>query len=164
MEEKAMKCVHCGGAMKSARGTHRYTESGLSNVTLVNVEVRSCPKCGERELVIPKIEMLHRLIARALIHEPGILKPDVIKFLRKWLGLSSQDFALLMGVRPETVSRWESPDAAYPLTATSDRLLRLLVNNQDPVERYPINLFKLKPRTKPTPIKLTAPDWKKAAS
>jgi putative zinc finger/helix-turn-helix YgiT family protein len=159
-----MKCVQCGGAMKSSRGTHRYTESGLSNVTLVNVEMRVCPQCGEREVVIPKVEMLHRLIARALIREPGILKPEVIRFLRKWLGLSSQDFALLMGVRPETVSRWENPDAAYPLTPTSDRLIRLLVANQEPVERYPLDLFKLKPRTKPVAIKLRAPDWKKEAA
>lgn len=159
-----MKCVNCGGAMTTARGAHRYTESGLSDVTLVNVDVRTCAECGEREVSIPKIEMLHRMIARRLIREPGVLKPPVIRFLRKWLGLSSQDFALSMGVRPETVSRWEHGDAAYPLSPTADRLLRLLVANHEPVERYPIDLFKLQPRTKPTPIKLKAPDWKTAAA
>ena len=159
-----MKCVHCGGAMKTTRGTHRYTESGLSNVTLENVEIRDCPACGEQEVVIPKIEVLHRMLARTLIMQPGTLKPEVIRFLRKWLGFSSQDFALMMGVRPETVSRWENKDAAYPLTQTTDRLLRLLVANQEPVQSYPLDLFKLKPKTKPTAIKLQAPDWKKAAS
>jgi putative zinc finger/helix-turn-helix YgiT family protein len=164
MEDEVIKCVNCGGAMKTARGTHRYTESGLSDVTLDNVDIRTCPECGEREVVIPKIENLHRMIARCLIREPGILKPDVIKFLRKWLGFSSQDFALMMGVRPETVSRWENKESAYPLTPTTDRLLRLLVANEEPVERYPVDLFKTQPRVKPAPIKLKAPDWKKAAS
>jgi putative zinc finger/helix-turn-helix YgiT family protein len=150
--------------MQTTRGTHRYTESGLSNVTLLNVDTRSCPECGEREVVIPKITKLHELIARALIQDASPLTPEEVRFLRKWLGYSSADFALYMGVRPETVSRWENPAAAYPLSATADRLLRLLVANQGPVEKYPIDLFKNPSRSKAAPIKLRAPDWKKAAS
>lgn len=73
-------------------------------------------------------------IARAITTEPIPLEPEQVRFLRKWLGLSSADFSLFMGVRPETVSRWENKDAAYPLSPTADRLLRLLVANQDPVE------------------------------
>lgn len=159
-----MKCTHCGSTMTSTRGTHRYTESGLSNVTLANVEIRTCPECGEREIVIPRIDLLHRLIARDLIRNPGLLQPEEVRFLRKWLGLSSVDFALVMGVRPETVSRWESKDLKNPITPTPDRLLRMFVANQDPAEKYPIDLFKLKARAKPLAIKLKAPDWKKAAS
>lgn len=159
-----MKCHHCGGKLTSARGTHRYTESGLSNVTLANIEIRTCPECGEREVVIPKMETLHRMIAKALITAPRLLVPEEIRYLRKWLGLSSLDFALIMGVRPETVSRWESEDGKFPISPTADRLLRMLVSNENPAERYPIDLFKLKPRTKAAPIKLKAPDWKEAAS
>jgi putative zinc finger/helix-turn-helix YgiT family protein len=164
VEEEAMKCVNCGSALKSTTGTHRYTESGLSNVTLVNVELRACPACGENEVVIPKVETLNRMIARGLIRNQSPLQPEAVKFLRKWLGLSSTDFALYMGVRPETVSRWESPDGKYPLSQTADRLLRLLVANQDPVEKYPVDLFKTQPRVRRDPIKLRAPDWKKEAA
>lgn len=150
--------------MTSARGTHRYTESGLSNVTLANIEIRTCPECGEREVVIPKLEMLHQMIAKKLIEATRLLEPGEIRYLRKWLGLSSLDFALIMGVRPETVSRWEHEDGKFPISPTADRLLRMLVANENPAERYPIDLFKLKPRTKPVAIKLKAPDWKEAAS
>ena len=46
---------------------------------------------------------------------------------------AAADFALVMGVRPETVSRWESKEAGYPITPTAERLLRLMVANQDPM-------------------------------
>jgi putative zinc finger/helix-turn-helix YgiT family protein len=157
-----MKCVNCGHAMTSTRGTHRYTESGLSNVTLANIEIRTCQQCGERRVVVPKMDLLHRMIATALIRANRPFAPDEIRFLRKWLGLSSLDFALIMGVRPETVSRWEN--GKYPFTPTADRLLRLLVSNQEPMERYPIDLLKLKHHAKPAPIRLKAPDWQAAAS
>jgi len=159
-----MKCVNCGNAMKSAIGTHRYKESGLSYVTLQNVQIRTCPACGEREVVIPKMDKLHRMIARNLIISNSQFSPDEVRFLRKWLGFSSTDFALMMGVVPETVSRWENKDGAYPLSPTADRLLRLLVANEDRAERYPIDLFKLQPRVKPEALKLKAPDWKKSAA
>jgi putative zinc finger/helix-turn-helix YgiT family protein len=162
VENQIMKCVNCGGSMKTERRAHRYTESGLSNVTLLNVEVRTCPACGEQEIVIPHIEDLHRLIARAVMVKPSTLSPDEIRFLRKWLGFSSTDFALAMGVRPETVSRWESKSTRQPMAATAERLLRLMVANQEPVEKYPIDLFKTQPRVKPAPLKFRAPDWKRS--
>lgn len=158
-----MKCVHCGGTMKSTRGAHRYTESGLSDVTLVNVEIRTCPDCGEREVVIPKMEHLHRMIAHDMSLRSRRLEPQEVRFLRTWLGFVTADFALTMGVRPETVSRWESKEAGYQIPATADRLLRLLVANREPVEPYPIDLFKTQPRVKPAPLKFKAPDWKRAA-
>jgi putative zinc finger/helix-turn-helix YgiT family protein len=164
VEEKAMKCVQCGAPLATARGVHRYTESGLSNVTLVNVEIRTCAACGEREVVIPKIEHLHRMIARTISERPAPLTPETIRFLRTWLGLSTPDFAVYMGVRPETVSRWESKEAGYAMPPTPEHLLRLMVANHEPVTHYPIDVFKTAARAvKPAPLKFRAPDWKLAA-
>jgi DNA-binding transcriptional regulator YiaG len=130
----------------------------------MNVETRACDECGEREVVIPKIEQLHRLIARALATEAPKLEPEHVRFLRKWLGYSSADFALVMGVRPESVSRWERAGTTNPIGPTAERLLRVLVANQDPLEKYPIDFLKLKARVKPQPMRFRGPDWKKAAS
>lgn len=156
-----MKCVRCGTPLKVVRGAHHYTESGLLNVTLMNVEIRSCPSCGEREIVIPRIEELHRTMARAISQTTAKLTPEEIRFLRKWLGLATSDFALVMGVRPETVSRWESKESGYQMPPTAEHLLRIMVANQEPVTKYPIDLFKLQPRVKPEPLKFRAPDWKR---
>ena len=59
-----MMCMRCGAAITVARENFLYTASGLPNVTLVGVEVRRCPSCGEFEVAIPRIEDLHRTIAR----------------------------------------------------------------------------------------------------
>jgi putative zinc finger/helix-turn-helix YgiT family protein len=162
-----MKCVSCGKSCKATRGAHKYVESGLSNVTLLNVELRQCPACGEREVIIPHIEELHRVIARTIATSMIQFSAEQVRFLRKWLGFSVQDFALVMGVRPETVSRWEKytkGGSGYQMPATAERLLRLMVANQAPIDKYPIDLFKTQPRVKPEALKFQAPDWKRAAS
>jgi putative zinc finger/helix-turn-helix YgiT family protein len=120
---------------------HRYTESGLSNVVLVGVEVRHCPNCGENVVAIPRMEELHRTLAMALIRHTGRLAPSEIRFLRKWLGWSGVDFAKHMGVAPETVSRWESMENLKPMGGTAERLLRLAVAYGQPADEYPIDML-----------------------
>ena len=133
-------------------------------MTLVGVELRTCPECGEREVAIPRVEMLHRMIARNIIKSQAVLSPEEIRYLRKWLGYSSTDFALVMGVRPETVSRWENTDAAFPMASTADKLLRVLVATREPVDKYPIDLLRTPTKVKTEQLKLRAPDWKRAVS
>ena len=63
----------------------------------------------------------------------GIVEPaPEIRFLRKYLGWSTADFASRMGTARETVSRWES--GAVPMGSQADRLLRLLVATAAPVK------------------------------
>jgi putative zinc finger/helix-turn-helix YgiT family protein len=133
-----MKCPNCRAVMESRRENHRYTESGLANVVLVDLEMRQCPACGERGPVIPRIEELHRTIAMIVIKQPGKLTPQEIRYLRKWRGWSGADFARHMGVDPATVSRWESVESPQPMGATAERLLRLAVAHGEPADVYPI--------------------------
>jgi putative zinc finger/helix-turn-helix YgiT family protein len=108
--------------MQSSRENHRWDASGLPNVVLIDVEVRRCPACGERTVVIPRIEALHRALAMTVIARPGRLAPQEIRFLRKWLGWSGQDFARHFGVTPTTVSRWERLEDPSPMGGTAERL------------------------------------------
>ena len=130
-----MKC-DCGAEMTSAKENYRYDESGLPNVTLVRVEIRRCAACGEQEVVIPKIEQLHRVLAMTVVHKAARFTGAEVRFLRKFLGWSGADFARHIGGAPEMVSRWENDKIA--IGATYDRLLRLLVANQEPVSHYPV--------------------------
>jgi hypothetical protein len=68
---QAMTCTRCGGATDTTWGPYPYTESGLANVTLLNIEVHACRACGARELVIPRLAELHQLIAGTVGNEPG---------------------------------------------------------------------------------------------
>ncbi len=129
-----MKCFECGAKMQSKRETYKFTESGLPSVSLGNVEVRACTKCGEREVVLPKLEELHRAIAHMVLLKTERLAGEEIRYLRKYLGWSAVDFAKRIGVDRTTVSRWENGQQSIGTTA--DRLLRLLVVTEKPVEDY----------------------------
>jgi putative zinc finger/helix-turn-helix YgiT family protein len=120
-------------------------------VTLRGVRVASCPKCGEHEVDIPRVEELHRAIARAVIAKPQRLAPVEIRFLRKHLGLAAQDFARHVGTTPETVSRWEK--GAKPMGQVADRLLRLMVALRDGLG-YSLESLKSVGRSAARPMKL----------
>lgn len=129
-----MKCTQCGSTtMKTKRENFPYDASGL-RVTLVNVEVSRCPECGEYEVAIPSIDLLHRAIAMKVIEKKSRLAPSEITFLRKYLGWSKTELAKHMGIAPATVGRWEEGQA---MGAIADRFLRLLVAKRAPECEYP---------------------------
>ena len=72
-----------------------------------------------------------------VIYKPARLSGAEVKFLRKYLGWSGTDFAARMGVDPTTVSAWENE--RKPFGTSSDRLLRLMVAHQVPVEEYSLD-------------------------
>jgi putative zinc finger/helix-turn-helix YgiT family protein len=147
MEEMTMKkakktpktCIRCKASAVEVRvENYRYDASGLPNVTLQGIEVRHCAECGEREALIPAVSSLHRVLAMALATKQERLTPQEIKFLRKYLGFSSGDFASKLGVDKSTVSRYESVDEPQTMARPVERLLRLMVMVEKPVEKYPL--------------------------
>jgi putative zinc finger/helix-turn-helix YgiT family protein len=169
MEEeimKALKCPECGANMKTSRENFRHAALGLPGLTLFDVEVSRCPACGEYEVEIPHLEGLIKAIAGELIAKPARLAPEEIAFLRKSMGLSSDDLAKRMGVSKEQVSRWES--GKKPMGAVADRLLRMLVATTKPIEDYSAeSLEKIKAETS-APMKLRMQrgrkEWQLAAA
>ena len=155
-----MTCIECGGRVISKKENYRYEACGLRNVTLAGVEVRRCATCGDHEVVIPRIEELHVTLANAIVRHTSRLSSSEVRFLRKYLGYSGVDFAGVMGVSPETVSRWENRKET--MGASAERLLRLLVAHKTPIERYPIETLSrisAKARTKPIGLRLKASRW-----
>lgn len=138
MEEQAMKCDECGGPAKTERKVvRRYEIGGLPHVELHGVEVTRCAACGLEAIGIPRIAQLHRALAHHFVQQQRMLASVEIRFLRKHVGLSGAEFAQMMGVARETVSRWES--GANPMGAVADRLLRLLVVTHEPSESYAVD-------------------------
>ena len=148
--------------MASKRENHKYTACGLDYVTLVNVEVRRCQACGEWEVVIPKMEQLHRVLAQIVAQGKSHLRGSEIRFLRKYLGYSGAEAASALSVTPETMSRWENDKV--PISQSAERFLRLMVVNQQPAQFYPLEeLLADKTDKKPAPIKLDIDtSWKAA--
>jgi putative zinc finger/helix-turn-helix YgiT family protein len=124
--------------LKKAVDRYEYVESGLRGVILKGVGIHVCKSCGEEEVTIPAIEALHQTIANTLASKGQRLQPSEVRFLRKYLGLSGRDFASLLRVTPETVSRWENPKReSEHIGETSELLLRtLVVSHQKPISNY----------------------------
>jgi len=136
-----MNCLECDKAeLKSSRENYLYVESGLRNVTLKNILIRHCPKCGARFASIPRIAELHSLIALALINKPGRLIPPEIRFLRKSLGWSGADFARKFHCAPQQVSRWESENSNSRMSMSNELLLRLFIADDQKTEDYQENI------------------------
>lgn len=147
------KCTECGGLMTTDKNAvRRYTLAGLAHVELHGVEVSTCKSCGRESIAIPRIAQLHRVLAESFVRQQRMLAPVEIRFLRKHVGLSSDDFAQAMGVTRETVSRWEN--GKTPMGPTSDRLLRMVVLRKDPTEDYAVEDFLKSLNDKPAPHKL----------
>jgi len=147
-----MKCLNCGSPLEVREGEHRYAENDGLNVTLQGVKVTHCSRCGEEGVAIPMISQLNGILAKAIAQRPQRLGPGEIRYLRKYLGWSGKDFAVHMGVTPETVSRWEN--GARPMGSTAEILLRLSAIALHPVDEYPVPELSEGKRLKPIRLQL----------
>ncbi len=102
---------------------YHFTDSGLSNVYLAGIRYFVCKKCDKQAAQIPAVKELMREIARAIVEKEAPLGGPEIRFLRKRLGKTSADFARIVGVVPEQVSRWEN--GANPPEKSADKLIRV---------------------------------------
>jgi putative zinc finger/helix-turn-helix YgiT family protein len=165
VEEETMKCRECRAAdLVVSRENYRYVESGLPAVTLVGVDVRRCPNCGFQSVVIPRIEELHRKLARIIATHVAKLSKVEIRFLRKYLGYDRPLFAKVMGVDEGTVAHWET---GRPMGATADRLLRVLVMREAPIDEYPNDRLADVAQEEASPILRMRPrgnSWEEATS
>ena len=111
--------------MNKDKGYH-YTESGLTNVWLVNGYTTRKTNYGEG-VSIHDVDGLHRALARALANNPHLTGAEV-RFLRKEMGLSQRSLGELLGVTDQAVALWERKGR---LPRTADRLLRLIYVEHD---------------------------------
>jgi putative zinc finger/helix-turn-helix YgiT family protein len=123
-------CEECGGEMRPERGD--YPDPDLPGVVLVGIEMPRCATCGAREVEIPRLEGLHRLLASAIVGKRGRLAPSEIRFLRSSTGWTGVAMAQHLGVTPEAVSRWEN--GKDTIGALADRLVRMVAAAQLGVE------------------------------
>jgi DNA-binding transcriptional regulator YiaG len=123
-----MNCLECGSQTRKTIATPRhpyhFTESGLPDVYLAGIDVLTCRACKSVSPIIPRLPALHRAIALSLARKNGSLTGQEIRFLRKAAGLSAVNFASLLMVEPETLSRTENNRQV--LKPSMDKLARAI--------------------------------------
>lgn len=115
-----MICPMCGSNPSHSIRQYQYLESGLDNVFVSGVGIFRC-KCGEEYVEIAEADKVHDQIASKLLHKDSLMTGSESKFLRKWLGLTSEELAKDLGYTRVSVSRWEN----HAPLAANDRALRL---------------------------------------
>ena len=138
-------CSNCGeDAVVTRYGDYQYVESGLDNITLSGIELLKCKKCGNVDPVIPRIDKLHQSIAAAIVSKDHRLNGKEIRFLRKYLDLTAEKFAEIIGTDKTRISKWEN-EADRP-SDQMDRLIRsvsmhlgkgLSKNSENVVRKFP---------------------------
>ena len=103
-----------------------YTESGLDNIVLENIEICEC-QCGEKVVAIPNVEEINKHIGHVLAMKKSRLNGKEIRFLRKNMGFTAIELAKLIGVDNATISRWER--GIQRISKSNDRFLKLLFTN-----------------------------------
>ncbi len=123
--EITTKCPFCGNLNVETKAgqSYHFTESGLDNVYLKNVETSHCPDCNANSVSIPKSPQLLNCIGEAIVLNSGLLTGPEIRFLRKNLRIKINDFAKLLRVSRVTVSRWEN---GQDITKPIDLLIRTI--------------------------------------
>lgn len=120
-----MLCLECGSCTRARRRQkYHYTESGLRNLWLRDITILVCPRCKTEYPEIPNIRRVHQWVADQVAQAPHPLIGEEFRFLRKQMRLSTIDLAEVMGVKRESISKWENN--REPIGPQSDRLIRLI--------------------------------------
>ncbi|HMV46676.1 MAG TPA: YgiT-type zinc finger protein [Blastocatellia bacterium] len=120
-----MKCEMCKAETVIKREQrYHYTECGLDNVYLENIDVRVCEACGEVAPRIPRINDLHATIGQAIALQSQPLSGKEARFLRQHLGLKAKEWAAYLHIDTATLSRWEN--GGQTIGPQADSLMRLM--------------------------------------
>jgi len=124
----SMKCPECDGELIQ-RVLSEYEDDLIiigRSVCLVNsVLEERCASCEHVQRTIPDLDGLLAAAAVSRALHRLKLRGEELRFMRKVLQISSRELADVVGVTPETMSRWENN--RDPITATSEKLLRFIV-------------------------------------
>lgn len=121
-------CSVCGAEASVSKGKFRFDQIGLP-VILNKIDLVKC-ECGNIEPIIGNISDLMDVVARATVLKQTPLTGHEIRFLRKYVGKSSKDFSIGIGIDPATLSRWENSQT--PIGTTGERLVRVLTMSLSP--------------------------------
>jgi len=102
---------------------YQYTECGLDNVMIENMQV-VVDDTGEEVYEIANILGLHKVIAACIIRHPHGISPKELRFLRTEMGMTQAELAEIVKKDHQTVGRWERGEK--PIDQNAELLIRLL--------------------------------------
>jgi len=125
-------CQECGrGIVKPTVIKHYKTKFSGYPFVVPEAAIGICDVCGAKHFSAEERKRWRKLFEESLESHGQLLKPQEIVDLRKQLGLSIKDFALLIGTTLQPLSHWELEDRQSPQSRTTDLLMRLIKKSLD---------------------------------
>ena len=100
---------------------YRYTECGLDNVIIVNMDVVK-DDAGEVVYMLPNINGLHKVIAHGILAQDFGMSPTELRFLRSEMGMTQGELAALVKKDHQTIGRWERGEK--PIDQNAEAVIR----------------------------------------
>lgn len=99
------KCPNCGANKLQKRNVER-SRHVAGHAFTAHLPARVCAACKVAFFADEPVGAFDMLVA-AHLAEAGVTSAEALRFMRKSTGMLGKEFAALLDVRPETVSRWE---------------------------------------------------------
>jgi putative zinc finger/helix-turn-helix YgiT family protein len=116
-------CPRCGTTMGERRGLLKLPVNG-QDVSVPSALHMSCPKCGEIVLRFSDARRLQQDAISIYRKKHGLLSASDIKAIREHFDLTQGEFARLLHLGANTISRWESGRNVQ--TEAMEMLLRMI--------------------------------------
>ena len=101
---------------------HRYTESGLDNVTIEGVNF-VMDDAGEECITLTNVNGLHKAIAYGIVRRHTGISGRELRFLRSEMGMTQAQLADLVHREPLAISRWERGEGG--IDSNAETIIRL---------------------------------------
>jgi DNA-binding transcriptional regulator YiaG len=114
-------------ACRAARPSNRDKAHGRHADCFGNrlgIEIIRCPSCGDESPIIPNLDGLLRVLALAIVTSKLPLTGPEVRYLRKYLSMSAEQFARMLHTDKSTLSKWET--GAINIGSKSDLLIRAI--------------------------------------
>lgn len=108
-------CPECGGKLKDAPIAHRE-KFGPFVVVDDTRRGPACTTCGWSSIDLETKQSYELRAAQVVLHQVAEIPGEVLRGVRKSLGLKQTELAELLDIRPETISRYESGEQPVPRT------------------------------------------------
>jgi len=121
------KCQECGkGTVKEKRIRNYKTKIKGYPFVVPEATVGICDRCKAEHFAAEETKRWEELFSRALVKDRLFLLPQDIERVRKTLGLSMENFALLIGSTRQSLYNWENPSRSRPQSRMADLLIKLV--------------------------------------
>jgi len=120
-------CQECGQGTVREKTVRSY-KTKIKGYPFVVREatIGVCDKCQAEHFAAQETKRWEELFYQSLVKDKLFLLPEDIQRVRKALGLSMEDFALLIGCTRQSLYNWEKDDRTHPQSRIADLLIKLV--------------------------------------